>query len=221
MFFLFTALFAISDLTYVLFPTMIIWKLKMPRARRLALCSIMALSLVTMVAAILKGLITLGLHEFTLPFRPNDGFLWSGIEQTLVIIMGTLPTLIPMIAFDNLFMNYVRSVVRQISSLGDGSRRSASTSRNPAATIRSGGGIEQGSVRHEAVELNVVSEEQRLTKDYSGREEVVVSEIHLQGSRGRGDCESGRGYSPSCYGNADQASATYSNEDIHNPKEGL
>ncbi|KAI0457470.1 hypothetical protein F5B21DRAFT_501517 [Xylaria acuta] len=90
-------LYAISDLTFVLFPVLIIWKLNMPRRRKFALAALLALSLITMGIVVVK--IALVLIRLT---QPNDTVaihyqslvqLIAGLEQCLVIIMGCIPTL--------------------------------------------------------------------------------------------------------------------------------
>lgn len=93
-------MFVISDITYVLFPIMIIWKLNMPTRRKVGLLVVLAMSLVTMCAALAK--ITVSLIPMTnnkILGNPAVQYFTSIInfssdcEQTLVIIMGCIPTL--------------------------------------------------------------------------------------------------------------------------------
>ncbi|KAH8203675.1 hypothetical protein TruAng_002205 [Truncatella angustata] len=95
----YTAL-ALQYITYVLFPIIIIWKLKMRTRRKVGLLVVMALSLVTMAAAVAK--ITVSLIPMTgspLLVAPAVQYYTSIInftsdcEQCLVIIMGCIPTL--------------------------------------------------------------------------------------------------------------------------------
>ncbi|KAI1747180.1 hypothetical protein F4782DRAFT_522182 [Xylaria castorea] len=90
-------LYAISDLTFVLFPVLIIWRLNMPRRRKFALAALLGLSLITMGIVVTK--IVLVLIRLT---RPDDIVaihyqslvqLIASLEQCLVIIMGCIPTL--------------------------------------------------------------------------------------------------------------------------------
>ncbi|ROV87000.1 hypothetical protein VMCG_10821 [Cytospora schulzeri] len=92
--------FVISDITYVLFPVMVIWKLHMPTRRKIGLLVVMAMSLVTMCAAVAK--ITVSLIPMTNNKILGDPAVQyftsiinfsSDCEQALVIIMGCIPTL--------------------------------------------------------------------------------------------------------------------------------
>ncbi|KAK7949580.1 hypothetical protein PG988_016219 [Apiospora saccharicola] len=92
--------FVISDITYVAFPIMIIWKLNMPTRRKAGLGVVIAMSLVTMCAALAK--ITVSLIPMTnsqVLGNPAVQYFTSIInfssdcEQCLVIIMGCIPTL--------------------------------------------------------------------------------------------------------------------------------
>ncbi|XXG99993.1 hypothetical protein Hte_006335 [Hypoxylon texense] len=92
------ALFTFSDLTYVLFPVIVIWKLNMPLSQRIGLTMVMMLSLLTMGASIVK-LIASQVLSATGP-----GDVWwanlscstisSGAEQSSVIVLGSVPPLL-------------------------------------------------------------------------------------------------------------------------------
>ncbi|KAI1145650.1 hypothetical protein F4825DRAFT_467167 [Nemania diffusa] len=90
-------LLAISDLTFVLFPVLIIWRLNMPTRRKLALAALLALSLVTfgiVVAKIVIILLRLTQPNDTISLRYQSLVqLIATLEQCLVIIMGCIPTL--------------------------------------------------------------------------------------------------------------------------------
>lgn len=90
-----TAIFTFADLTYVLFPTIIIWHLHMTFLRRLGLIVLMCTSLITMAASILKatGLQTTAAQLKEPEYASSLAALWSGLEQTLVIIMASVPAL--------------------------------------------------------------------------------------------------------------------------------
>ncbi|KAM7200664.1 hypothetical protein V8F20_005166 [Naviculisporaceae sp. PSN 640] len=97
-------LYAISDLTYVVFPIAFIYKVQMPRARKIGLIILLGLSILTAGACIAKiSIMILGLtNQLPMSFSPDFGgvvFLTSSIEQCLVIIMGCIPTLGPLAKF--------------------------------------------------------------------------------------------------------------------------
>ncbi|KAK5630922.1 hypothetical protein RRF57_006637 [Xylaria bambusicola] len=93
-------LYALSDLTFVLFPVLVISKLNMPRRRKIALTTILALSLITL--AIITTKIAVALLRLTTPEATSATLvryyqsltnLFAALEQWLVIIMGCIPTL--------------------------------------------------------------------------------------------------------------------------------
>ncbi|KAK8047901.1 hypothetical protein PG996_015965 [Apiospora saccharicola] len=91
---------SISDLTFVLFPILIISKLNMGLRRRISISLLLATSLVTMGAAAAKA--TIALMQIT-GRTASLGSTWkylegiinlvTCVEQDLVIIMGCVPTL--------------------------------------------------------------------------------------------------------------------------------
>ncbi|KAM4056181.1 integral membrane protein [Hirsutella rhossiliensis] len=89
------SLFTFSDLTYVLFPIMIIFKLNMPLRRKLGLAGLMAASLFTMVASIMKTVTSQAssASEGDLQYRGTMAIFWSAFEQSFVIIMTCIPPL--------------------------------------------------------------------------------------------------------------------------------
>ncbi|KAI0173704.1 integral membrane protein [Hypoxylon sp. FL1284] len=94
------AMWTFSDLTFVLFPVMVIWRLQMALRQRIGLVLLMSASLFTMVMSILK---TIGLKNIadqqTDPTATDVQYdaaleiLWSCLEQACVIIMGCVPSL--------------------------------------------------------------------------------------------------------------------------------
>ncbi|KAI3339958.1 hypothetical protein F4824DRAFT_453673 [Ustulina deusta] len=93
------ALFSFSDLTYVLFPVLIIFKLHMPLKRKIGLAALLALSLFTLVASILK-IVTAQPppHETEdVQYNASISIVWSTIEATFVIIMASIPPLRPIV----------------------------------------------------------------------------------------------------------------------------
>ncbi|RYP63651.1 hypothetical protein DL769_006906 [Monosporascus sp. CRB-8-3] len=97
--YLIQAMLTFSDLTFVLFPVIIIWKLNMPLRRKFALVLLMGLSLVTMAISLLKTLqvrISVGRSNGQVEdasYKTSLIQLWSGVEQCLVIILGCVPPL--------------------------------------------------------------------------------------------------------------------------------
>ncbi|KAI0122234.1 hypothetical protein F4814DRAFT_457960 [Daldinia grandis] len=93
-------LYCFSDITFVLFPILIISKLNMDKRRKIGLSILIAVSLLTVAAAIAK--LTIALIQITgaaASLGPEwqyiDGIinLATCVEQNLVIIMGCVPTL--------------------------------------------------------------------------------------------------------------------------------
>ncbi|KAM7192749.1 hypothetical protein V8F33_008210 [Rhypophila sp. PSN 637] len=74
------SVYAFTNLTYALFPVMIISKLKLPLHRRLGLCILMAGSLFSMGACIMRIVIS---HDLTL-HQSAVGMLWALLEHCLV-----------------------------------------------------------------------------------------------------------------------------------------
>ncbi|KAK3314584.1 hypothetical protein B0H66DRAFT_641951 [Apodospora peruviana] len=89
------SLFTISDLTFVLFPTIIIWGLNMTLKRRLGLIILLSVSLLTAAASILKTLVVQKLSSQTPEpqYTSNLAILFSNLEQISVILMGCVPPL--------------------------------------------------------------------------------------------------------------------------------
>lgn len=92
-------MYTFSDLTYVLFPISIIWRLNMPPRTKVYLCLLMSMSLVTMAASMMKiisGALVAGrdAHKHRdVQWDASLSKVWTGLEQTLVIIMGCAPAL--------------------------------------------------------------------------------------------------------------------------------
>lgn len=114
-----------------MFPVAFIWKLKMPIRRKLALIALMATSLFTMVASILKAIAT---QDPNTPFRPVDGLLWAGIEQNFVIIMACVPALMPLAKLDHPIAHCLGSFFDSIRS----SRKSSGHKSSTSGSSRSG-----------------------------------------------------------------------------------
>lgn len=126
-------MWAFTDLTYVLFPVMIIWKLNMPLHRRLGLCVLMAGSIFSMVACIMRIITS---HDQTL-HQSALGMLWALLEQGLVIALGSAPVLASVRRLD-----IVKSWSASIASLVD--RRSGLFSSRSRGSSGKGGSKNSG-----------------------------------------------------------------------------
>ncbi|RYP58492.1 hypothetical protein DL769_008935 [Monosporascus sp. CRB-8-3] len=100
------SLLTFSDLAYVLFPVSVIWKLHMPLRQKVGLVALMAMSLVTMTASILKTVLSNIIPKITAEapagLMPDVQYVSSlsifagNVEQCLVIIMGCVAPLSPL-----------------------------------------------------------------------------------------------------------------------------
>ncbi|KAH8897332.1 hypothetical protein GQ53DRAFT_887691 [Thozetella sp. PMI_491] len=128
------ALFTFADLTFVLFPVMFIWKLNMPLQQRIGLMVLMAASLLTMAASILKLIAVQGASDLKPDAQYNASLemLWVGLEQTFVIIMGCVPSLRSVLKLDGF-----RSLSSSLSSFlrrGDKSKASSMDNKSDPGT---------------------------------------------------------------------------------------
>ncbi|KAI1179305.1 hypothetical protein F4777DRAFT_468440 [Nemania sp. FL0916] len=104
-----------SDLTYVLFPVLIIWRLNMPTRRKVALSALLSLSLFTMTASILKTITAETSHgSQNAEYVASLSALWAAIEQSFVIIMGSIPPLRPLASAE---WPRLRSLRRSLSGM--------------------------------------------------------------------------------------------------------
>lgn len=114
-----TALWTFTDLTFVLFPILIIWRLQMALKQRIGLVLLMSVSLVTMALSILK---TVGLQHIAdqqadptatdVQYNATLEILWTCLEQAFVIIMGCVPPLRSIVRLD-----LTQSIVGSLSSI--------------------------------------------------------------------------------------------------------
>ncbi|EZF49847.1 hypothetical protein H103_06563 [Trichophyton rubrum CBS 288.86] len=98
--FLTQSLWTFTDLMFVLFPVIIIWRLQMSLGKRISLILLMSASLLTMSVSILK---TISLQHIAnqqadptatdVQYESSITILWSCLEQAFVIIMGCVPAL--------------------------------------------------------------------------------------------------------------------------------
>lgn len=108
----------------------------MPLRRRLGLCILMAGSLFSMVACVMR-IVTA--HQSNL-YQTSMGMLWAGLEQCLVIILGSAPTLPPLRQIE---LGVFRSLGVSLASLVDlrshWRRGRGSSGRDGSASLRSSG----------------------------------------------------------------------------------
>jgi hypothetical protein len=102
------AIFAFTDLSFVIAPIFIIWWLHMPISRRLGLCVLMAGSIFCLVACVMRILTATNQSLYT----SADGMLWAGLEQCLVIILGSAPPLAALRQLD--FVNRITASLPSI-----------------------------------------------------------------------------------------------------------
>ncbi|KAI0159941.1 hypothetical protein GGR52DRAFT_170200 [Hypoxylon sp. FL1284] len=92
------AFWTFSDITYVLFPVIVIWRLNMPLSQRVALTAAMTLSLLTAAACIVRAIasqvLTTGVVPGTWWGSPSSNIMSSNSEQCAVIILGSVPPLV-------------------------------------------------------------------------------------------------------------------------------
>ncbi|GAW24166.1 hypothetical protein ANO14919_137470 [Xylariales sp. No.14919] len=86
---------ASEDLTYVLFPILIIWRLNMQLHRKALLSALLALSSITLGVSIIKTIHAQGRlgDKGEALFNASVGSLLGSLEQEFVIIMGCAPSL--------------------------------------------------------------------------------------------------------------------------------
>jgi hypothetical protein len=125
-----------SDLTYVLFPVLIVFRLKMPFRRKLGLILILMLSLITMVVSLMKTLqvrISIGrAGNLTSDIQYKTSLLqvWAGVEQSLVIILSCVPVLKAMSKTDfGPFATAASSIARLVSRKDWSTQRSTGSGK--------------------------------------------------------------------------------------------
>lgn len=133
-----TVIIAITDLTFVLFPVIFIASLRMPLHRKLGISLLMATTLVATAAAVTKIAIILLVMEGKIGLTTGHGasiYITSGIEQSLVIIMGCIPALAPIKKLQ-LHLKFSRLGQSILSLVSGGSSRSGSSSKSKGSDLR-------------------------------------------------------------------------------------
>ncbi|KAI0173478.1 hypothetical protein GGR52DRAFT_543196 [Hypoxylon sp. FL1284] len=87
--------FALGDLTYVLLPVVIVWRLNMQFRRKVGLCVLLALSLFTFAISIVKTTLAQGDQQQgdDAVYNATMGIVFGLMEQSFVIMMGCAPPL--------------------------------------------------------------------------------------------------------------------------------
>lgn len=103
----------------------------MSRRRKVGLGFLMILSLFTTAASILRAVTTMLGPEKTaeLGFRTSDAELWTGLEQTMVIILGSIPPLLPLAKVDHPAINWVHRLGDHVVHWFSDPTKSASRNR--------------------------------------------------------------------------------------------
>ncbi|KAI1424625.1 hypothetical protein F5Y12DRAFT_431091 [Xylaria sp. FL1777] len=123
-------LFAGSDLTFAIIPISFVWNLNLPTRKKVGLSALFAGSLLAFFASITKTIFSTLEIRGALPKTSgptSGGILWitSGVEQGLVIVLGTVPTLGPLTRLQ-LFNNFYESLMYLVT-FGRRSRRSSAS----------------------------------------------------------------------------------------------
>ncbi|KAK7917920.1 hypothetical protein PG985_009794 [Apiospora marii] len=137
------SLYTLSDIVFVFWPVLIVWKLQMPLGRKIGLIIMLAGSLVTAVISIQKTVIAQGGPHYTTDaqYHSSLGVLWSVLEENFVIIMGCVPTLHGMAKLDYPLLSSLGST---LSSLVRGSRRGKKSSASSSSAAGGGMGDSHG-----------------------------------------------------------------------------
>ena len=91
----------------------------MPARQKTGLILLLALSLFTLAAAIIKSLSTVAQLP---PFVFTDALIWASVEQSLVCIISCIPPLLPLAKTDYPFVVYIRSLFERILSMRSSER---------------------------------------------------------------------------------------------------
>lgn len=128
-------MYTFSDLTYVLFPIIIIWRLNMRLRTKVYLCLMMSLSLVTMAASLMKsvnGALANGRvknNNGDAQYQASVSLIYGGLEQCLVIILTCVPALR---VANKLNFPYLRSIGSSLARIVRGTPRHSSQSKQSA-----------------------------------------------------------------------------------------
>ncbi|XDG08334.1 hypothetical protein ABKA04_007949 [Annulohypoxylon sp. FPYF3050] len=117
------SVYALADLTFVIVPVVIVWKLNMTLSRRLGLISLISFSLVTCAMSIIKGVSAHNQQTGPDPGYPASlSLLWAILEQGCVILLGNL---IPLRALLKIEIPILNSITSSMATLLGRSSRSS------------------------------------------------------------------------------------------------
>ncbi|KAK8051622.1 hypothetical protein PG993_003007 [Apiospora rasikravindrae] len=135
-------LLATSDLLYVVFPVMFVWKLHMPARRKVGLSMVLALGLITFALALVKLVGIVGSIDNTYDVMGDtaDVFyvfsvlsLISSVEQNLVIIIGCVPKIRSISKLASPFFSYISTNLVHLLSMTGVTRHTKRSSTSGAS----------------------------------------------------------------------------------------
>ncbi|MCJ1432482.1 hypothetical protein MMC27_001839 [Xylographa pallens] len=187
------AIFTLNDLTLVVFPVWIVWKLRMSLKNKLGLIFVLSLGIFTMTASIMKT-VTSASPSTDSSYGSVGPIIWSTIEQCLVIVMGSIP---PLRAIAKIQFPSLRSIGYSMRNmLSTRSRTIPADGQLGTATHIDAAGADKGSdtraLVYENLELGA-SQASWLTKD--GKPVAGVREADRSLDRSD-DYQTGSGFGP-------------------------
>lgn len=135
------AFYILADLTLVVIPIFIIWRLNMAMSRRLGLTALMAFEFFTCSMSIMKGISAISGQEGADTTYPATlSLLWATSEQACVVFLGNLAPLRPLFKLD---IPILRSLSQSIASLlgrlsSQGTSKPSAPNKPPAVVIHNG-----------------------------------------------------------------------------------
>jgi hypothetical protein len=191
--------YAFTDLTFTMFPVMIVWQLKMPLHKKISLVFVLVLSLITLAAAITKVAIIV-ITTFDTPtggggtnYFQGIVYLTSCIEQSMVIIMGCIPAFQPLA---KLSAHRLGSIYSSLTSMVLRRKRSDSNFSNEKNDTSTPSDIQElqlvpkGPMTAEAASVYTIPQEHRSDHEvYPGRggirreDQFVVTRHHVSHPR--------------------------------------
>jgi hypothetical protein len=135
------ALYALADLTFVIIPIVIVWRLKMAMNRRIGLVALLGMGAFICAMSIMKGVSAISSTAGSdANYAAALSLLWATLEQASVVLVGNIAPLRPILRLDfPVFRTIADSFV---SLLGQNSRvtggSSSTTALGEAAGCRNG-----------------------------------------------------------------------------------
>lgn len=142
------AFFALSDVVYVIFPVIFVYKLNMATRKKVGLAILLGLSLITGAAAFSKVVTNIVFSNVD-PLGPRGGDLFTlfgimllitSVEQSLVITIGCVPTLRPIALIKIPFLSSFRETLASLLSTrrSGGNQASKNSSKNSSKVRNKG-----------------------------------------------------------------------------------